>query len=755
VNNLFPNSKTAFALKKCLPCLMALVWFGLTAAVVPAGDQAGSFFQITVVDAETGRGVPLVELRTVNAVRYVTDSNGIIALQEPGLMDQEVFFHVQSHGYEYPKDFLDNRGLKLKIKRGGSAQIKINRLNIAERLYRVTGEGIYRDSVLTGHRVPLRQPLLNGQVMGQDTVIVTPYRGKLYWFWGDTDRVSYPLGNFAASGATSELPGRGGLDPVVGVDLTYFVDGSGFSKGMCPDFGPGFHWIECVMTVPDDTGVERLVARVSSQMGLVAPYAWRLAVFNDAKQIFEPKARWECPDSHDSAHPFRARVGGVEYLYLYPNFRVPAEFRSLADPNSSEAFTCLAGDGKLGGASPQIDRDATGAPRYSWKPGAARLYAGRLQELISQGVLTPGESWLHLHNFETGTPITAGRGSVFWNEFRQRWIMLVSSAPGEIWFAAGDTPTGPWCYARRVVSHHDYNFYNPTQHPFFDQERGRVIYFEGTYSESFSAAKEKTPRYDYNQIMYRLALDDARLILPAPVYRVAAENDTRLMLREGVESASAWDRVKSIAFFAVPPPQARAGLIPIYQDATRRLNLAPSASATPLFLALPAQSDVTNGIAGKWLCQANEQNGGKFEWELVLAERYGAVEARSPDGQVAGRGKFGADKLTLTLAIGGQSYELVATLRDRLVTGDWKRRDGKESGTWRAHWQDPTPAEYRSPAILPLYEYHRDSAPGFVYSTDPNLSASGFTRRDQPVCRVWQNPFTTLTFDPRQLQLSQ
>jgi hypothetical protein len=106
----------------------------------------------------------------------------------------------------------------------------------------------------------------------------------------------------------------------------------------------------------------------------------------------------------------------------------------------------------------------------------------------------------------------------YWNEFRQRWVMLTSSKPGEIWFAEGDTPVGPWVYARRVVAHDNYNFYNPTQHPFFDQDNGRLIYFEGTYTASFSGAKEKTPRYDYDQIMYRLALDDARLNLPVPLY---------------------------------------------------------------------------------------------------------------------------------------------------------------------------------------------------------------------------------------------
>ena len=195
---------------------------------------AEGYFTIQVVDAQTGRGVPLVELRTVNKATWWTDSNGIVAFDEPGLMDIEVFFHVSSPGYEVPEDFFHNRGVKLKPRPGGSAVIRINRLNIAERLYRITGQGIYRDSVLVGHPVPLKRPVLSGQVMGQDTVIATPYRGKIYWFWGDTNRPSYPLGNFGASGATSELPGHGGLDPSVGVDLTYFVDDSGFSKPMCP-----------------------------------------------------------------------------------------------------------------------------------------------------------------------------------------------------------------------------------------------------------------------------------------------------------------------------------------------------------------------------------------------------------------------------------------------------------------------------------------------------------------------------------------
>src|SRR5262249_31410215 len=152
------------------------------------------------------------------------DSNGVAAFREPGLMGRSVFFHVKSHGYEYAKDGFGFRGKALDLKEGGSAVLKIRRINVAERLYRVTGAGIYADSLLVGERTPLKEPALNAQVLGSDSVVNAVYHGKLHWFWGDTLRPGYPLGNFHVPGAVSELPGKGGLAPEVGVDLAYFVD---------------------------------------------------------------------------------------------------------------------------------------------------------------------------------------------------------------------------------------------------------------------------------------------------------------------------------------------------------------------------------------------------------------------------------------------------------------------------------------------------------------------------------------------------
>src|SRR5262245_51195592 len=126
----------------------------LTAALFYTTTLAARPYAIEVVDDQTGRGVPLVELTTTSGVTYITDSAGLVAFDEPGLMNQRVFFAVKSHGYEFRKDGFGMPGVGLDITPGGSTQIKIKRLNIAERLYRVTGGGIYRDSVLLGREAP-------------------------------------------------------------------------------------------------------------------------------------------------------------------------------------------------------------------------------------------------------------------------------------------------------------------------------------------------------------------------------------------------------------------------------------------------------------------------------------------------------------------------------------------------------------------------------------------------------------------------
>lgn len=65
------------------------------------------------------------------------------------------------------------------------------------------------------------------------------------------------------------------------------------------------------------------------------------------------------------------------------------------------------------------------------------------------------------------------------------------------------------------MRHEQYDFYNVAQRPVLDRDGGRLIYFEGTYTTGFVQGAVPTPLYDYNQIMYRLTLDDPRLRLPS------------------------------------------------------------------------------------------------------------------------------------------------------------------------------------------------------------------------------------------------
>ena len=510
--------------------LAVIVW--LIVCVVHSVAQVSAAeteaFQIRVVDDETGRGVPLVELRTVHDQLFVTDSAGRVAVREPELLGQNVFFHVRSHGYEFPKDGFGYRGRAIQIEPRGETTLKLKRLNIAERLYRVTGAGIYADSVLLGQAAPIQRPLLNAQVAGSDSVVTAIYHGRLHWFWGDTNRLRYPLGNFQVTGATSRLPHEGGLSPSVGVDFDYFTGEDGFAKPIAKMPGDGPTWIFGAVVLRDADGRERLFTGYEKVRGTLEIYERGLAEFDDERGEFVSRKRFDKDiPLHLHGHPFLHKVtlaattgsaaSAVEYVYFgdpFPIMRVRATADDLLDPSHYEGFTCLVAGGRT--REPQVERDATGKPVFGWKQDTAALTPELQTSLIRSGQLKPNEVWWNLQDAETGRPVIAHRGSVAWNEHRQRWTIVFiqhfgTSVLGEVWYGEADRPEGPWLKATKVATHDKYSFYNPKQHPYFAEDGGQSIYFEGTYTNTFSGNPTPTPRYEYNQVMYRLNLSDARL----------------------------------------------------------------------------------------------------------------------------------------------------------------------------------------------------------------------------------------------------
>jgi hypothetical protein len=558
----------------------------LAQGMVPGRRQC---MAIRVFDRASGRGVPIVDLAAFGEHAW-SDSQGMIAYCNPDHVGQSVTFDFASHGYA-----LAAGGTKVTLATaaGGSASVALERSLPAERLYRITGAGIYRDSVVLGLRTPLANPTLVSQVAGSDTGSTAIYKGRLFWLWQDTNRVSYWLGNFKGTAATTALPGPGGgLSPDVGADLRYFQGSDGFAAPMCPGCEGGPAWMAGIVSVPDDVGAETLFAGYAIVDGSGAAKETGLARFDDAAGSFQrvltdfgTRANFTRPDGH--AAKFGRGAGA--YVHYFDRLRIPATARAFLNPAAYEELTPF-------GPAGTLMRAADGTPDYQWRAGGRHADSAALK---AAGVGTEQDLDGHVVASDTGQALSLVGNSFAWNAHRGRFVRVAqqlggsTSLLGELWHAEADTPMGPWVHAAKIVTHDGYTFYNAFHHPEFD--RGRYLYLEGTYTSTYTNATP-TPRYDYNQVMYRLDLDDARVVLPVPVYDrggpLPGDFVTKRGLRRGAPAMAA-------AFLA--PDRPMRGTVPVAWStgrcgAGRRLVAGGAPATTPVFHALPP--DTTPAPAG-------------------------------------------------------------------------------------------------------------------------------------------------------------
>jgi hypothetical protein len=428
--------------------------------------------RIEVIEQGSGWPVPLVELRTTHNVRWVTDNAGVIAFDLPELMGRETWFDVIGHGYERPKDGFGYRGVRLTPEPGKTLKVEVTRTILAKRLGRLTGGGLFAESQKLGRELAWRESGL----LGCDSVQNAVHRGKLFWAWGDTTLPHYPLGLFDMSSATTAVRPLTSFEPPLRLAFDYFTDRKGTPRAVAKMPGSGPTWVSGYVSLPDKTGTPRLVGTYVKIKAPMDAYECGLCVWNEAAASFEQhRVLWTKSEAQPrkplapEGHPFLWQdPNGKEWVFFgnpLPTLRCRAAFEAWQDPDEWETI------------KPQ-------------------------ERLVSAS---------------DGKPVKPHSGSMAWNAYRKRWVAVFMeafgkpSAFGELWYAEAAAPTGPWGPAVKILTHENYTFYNPRLHPEFTPDGSPLLLFEGTYTMQFADRPAPTPRYDYNQILYRLDLDDPAL----------------------------------------------------------------------------------------------------------------------------------------------------------------------------------------------------------------------------------------------------
>lgn len=443
--------------------LMAVISMQAGEAVAPC--------RLVVVEKGSNWPVPLVELTTTGHVRYVTDNAGVVAFDQPELMGQEVWLDIRSPGYGVGKDGFGNRGRRITPEPGRTITIEIERQVLAKRIGRLTGGGLFAESQRFGEHRDWRE----SGIIGCDSVQCVPYQGKLLWLWGDSNIPGYPLGIFSSSGARSETPAADTLVPPLKLPFDQFRDAKGKPRGIAPVPGDGPTWVFGMLAMKDETGTERVGGYYSKIKGFLDAYETGLVVWDDAKQelvrhrvVWEKSSGTKVPKAVPDGNATVWRdAGGKEWFLFgspFPTMRCAATFAAWSDPGEWESL------------DPQ--RELSGSD---------------------------------------GGKVTPHVGAIGFHPWRKRWVTVFMqrggkpSNLGEIWYAEADQPTGPWGTAVKILSHENYTFYNERLHLDWTPAGKPWLYFEGTYTTLFTDNKAPTPRYDYNQILYRLDLDDPGL----------------------------------------------------------------------------------------------------------------------------------------------------------------------------------------------------------------------------------------------------
>lgn len=506
------------------------------------------YFRILAVEVDSNgieSGIPLVLFRTAgNYISLFTDSAGNAAFNEPGLMDGPLFFNVLADGYEIdPSPSVEiyelpyDSGVVLNVSKYGSAKVLMRRTQMAARLYRLTGSGLYRDSVLTNASGDIPDSIISScreviddvGVLGQDTVMTGTYKGKVFWFFGDTTCQRSARQNNCEDygmytvGATSCVPQSNGKckanEPP---GLKYFSSQEGgflHVKPMAPDIAPYEQntWIAAVMVFTNSNGEEVMYSNYMKNPGdgeNAGSIQSGMAKWNDALEVFEATSSWPLDIAFlNGVHTMQLLgedVNADGYVYMSGGLRVLATEETVIEYTSYQQYN--------------LDT-------HMWEylyAGLGRLGEGNSTTAKHVGATTR-KIKLHLTSL---LPSSWSVASVEWSEYVGMYVVLGNGGMhGGIYLAVGPRVTGPWSKGVLVASHNTSgtSCYNQVLLPHLFRDNGRYIQFACTFTAMWSDTDNEfsdsswstclfgmndgancantVPRYEYNNLVYEVDVE--------------------------------------------------------------------------------------------------------------------------------------------------------------------------------------------------------------------------------------------------------
>lgn len=470
--------------------MSGLCWFCFIGVLLSSVSSCGAEFGIHVVDESNGRGIPMATVRLANGATHLTDSAGWVRIDEPGLMHRKLRIEVNSPGYGLAAEDSDSNSLLVQLAASGDAVIKLVRLDIAERAYRITGAGIYRDSELLGREVPLPSGSFSSGLLSASGTQRITLGKKVLWCWRDALLSHERIPSLGVVGAFSQIPDSGGLDPTQGVHFSYLPTGSDQVESLLIAEEPGIMWIEGLASVQDENGADAVVAHYVRQGSKGERAEHGIALWTEEQRferivVLGEEYEWQFP----SGQAVRQRTNEQDWCYFASPFchvRCPARLDAVRNPAAYQALTW--------DSSAKAPVWQQTLPPMTQRDESSWVAEGRVQHPHTQ-----------VEDHATRKPVPVLDASIEWNPHHHCYIMIAASVDGDIWMAESTQIEGPWQRAIRIVNAEPGMCTKPVQHPFMNQEGGRIIWFETALLDT------NAPRYDGNELMHRLDLDDPRL----------------------------------------------------------------------------------------------------------------------------------------------------------------------------------------------------------------------------------------------------